>query len=170
MAERIICLIFLFLTILALIFGLIVGANQVSLIVTGQKITEEASIFWGNNLVFLSDFDVILILSVFVLIIILAVIFVYILDELAKERTRAKNYRKEAASEIEKERVKTKNYHRKVVKQIERLVKHKDGKIHFVTKKLELKNDQESFESLLAQSSPDWKDAVEDVLREISEY
>jgi hypothetical protein len=124
---------------------------------TGGNIITEAHVLAGSIMMFLSNFDVILILSVIILLIILAIVFVYIIGKLNEEQTKAANYKNLVLNEFEE------------------LIKFMDGETKFVTGEIKIKNNQESFDNLIerisltSQSNEDMKDKLKQVCRKLRE-
>jgi hypothetical protein len=148
--ERIVFLIILFLAALTLIFGSIAVTNQVILIFTGRNIIAETRILTESAMIFLSNFDVILILAEFILLVILAVVFVNVLDKLAAERKKSKNY------------------HEKVKIKFAELVDFMNGDRHYVTGEIKAKYNQKSIEDNMERLPIEWRDKTKEVYREIT--
>lgn len=156
-SEKAIYLFLLFLVASLFILTLIVVTNQVSLIFSGRNIIEEIHFLAGNAMAFLSNFDVILILSVLILLAILAIVFVYIIDKLMEERTKAKIY------------------HKKVLTEFEGFIKFINGETKYVSGELKINYGQESFCHLIKhlsvkQSDEDIKEKLGEVYSALSKY
>jgi len=106
---------------------------------------------------FLSNFDVMLILSVLILLAILAIVFVNIIDKLVDERKKAENY------------------HKKVLTEFEGFIKFINGETKYVSGELKSNYNQESFDHLIEhllvkQSNEEMKEKLGEVYHALSKY